>query len=203
VTGVLLLITGASGVGKSTVRALVAPRLPLGVDAVELSDLAPRGVAPTQRWRQQGAEAAVRRAVELQASGRHLLLAGDPVPAIEIVAAPSSSRLDGLAVCLLDAIASAQAERLAGRGDDPALLVHHQAFAEWMRRQADDPLHMAHVVSDQSWGEMRWERLEAVTDRWQMHTIDTSAPSREAVAAEVLTWCRHALAGEAPVMRVD
>jgi hypothetical protein len=81
--------------------------------------------------------------------------------------------------------------------------VHHQAFAEWMRRQADDPLHMAHVVSDQSWGEMRWERLEAVTDRWQMHTIDTSALSREAVAAEVLTWCRHALAGEAPVMRVD
>jgi hypothetical protein len=102
------------------------------------------------------------------------------------VAAPSAPQLDAVAVCLLDASAEAQAERLAARGDDPALLVHHQAFAEWMRHQAIDPLHMLHVVSDQGWDEMRWERLERLAGDWRMHTIDTSLLSRVEVADLVL-----------------
>jgi predicted ABC-type ATPase len=109
---VLLLITGASGVGKSTVRALVAPELGSEVECVELMDLTERPVAVTRVWRQQTTEAAVRRAVELQACGRHLLLAGDPVPAVEVVAAPSAPALDAIGVCLLDAAAEAQTERL-------------------------------------------------------------------------------------------
>lgn len=48
-------------------------------------------------------------AVELQTRGRHLLLAGDPVQAAEVVAAPSSPQLDAVAVCLLDAGPEAQA----------------------------------------------------------------------------------------------
>lgn len=198
----LLLITGASGVGKSTVRALIAAELLPHVESVELKDLAPLPIASTLDRRQRAAEIAVRRAVELQASGRHLLLAGDPVPAIEVIAAPSAPQLDAVAVCFLDASAEAQAARLAGRGDDPTLLVHHQAFAEWMRRQASDPLHMPHVVSDQGWEEMRWERLEHVADRWRMHTIDTSHLSNEEVADDVLEWCRRALAGDAPALQV-
>jgi hypothetical protein len=145
---VLLLITGASGAGKSSARAAVAPELSPCVECVELRDLSPVSIATgmTQMWRQQTAEVAVHRALELQASGRHLLLAGDPVPALEIVAAPSAPQLDAIAVCLLDVDAEEQAARLAARGDPPALLPHHQAFAEWMRRQASDPLHMPHVV---------------------------------------------------------
>ena len=132
-----------------------------------------------------------------------MLLAGDPVPAIEVIAAPSAPQLDAVAVCLLDASAEAQAERLAGRGDDPALLVHHQAFAEWMRQQASDPLHMLHVVSDRGWEEMRWERLERLGHDWRMHTIDTSRLSRREVTDLVLEWCRHAVAGDAPALRVS
>ena len=159
---VLLLITGASGVGKSTVRALVASELSPAVECVELLDLGQRPPAVTLVWRQQRAEMAVRRAVELQESGRHLLLAGDPVPAVEVVAAPSAPALEAIAVCLLDAAAEAQAERLAARGDPEELLPHHQAFAEWMRKQASDPLHMTHVVSDAGWEEMRWQRLSSL-----------------------------------------
>ena len=50
--------------------------------------------------------------------------------AAEVVAAPSASALEGLAVCLLDVSPEVQAARLTARGDDPSLLVHHQAFAD-------------------------------------------------------------------------
>lgn len=202
VADVLLLVTGASGVGKSTVRALVAPELAPAVECVELLMLTPMPRAMTKVWRQQTAELAVRRAVELQESGRHLLLAGDPVPAIELVAAPSAPELDAIAVCLLDASPTAQAERLTERGDPAELLVHHQAFADWMRQQARDPLHMTHVVADDSWEEMRWDRLEQLAPVWRMHTIDTTEMSRQAVAADLVDWCRRALAGDAPALRV-
>jgi len=91
----LLLITGASGVGKSTVRTLVQPDLAGTVECVELLQLTTPPTAMTQVWRQQTAELAVSQAIQLQASGRHQLLCGDPVPAIEVAAAPSAPGLDG------------------------------------------------------------------------------------------------------------
>jgi broad-specificity NMP kinase len=203
VAGVLLLVTGASGVGKSTVRAVISPELSPAVECVELLDLTSRPATMTRLWRQQTAELVVRRAVDLQAVGRHLLLAGDPVPAAEVIAVPSAPALEAIAVCLLDATAEAQAERLAARGDPPELFPHHQAFAEWMRRQAIDPLHMTHVVSDESWEEMRWERLEQVAHGWRVHTIDTTHMTVRAVAGAVLDWCWRALGGDAPAIRVD
>jgi hypothetical protein len=199
----LLLVTGASGVGKSTARAMVQPDLSPHVECVELLDLTPRPNIVSRAWRQQTVETAVRRAIELQASGRHLLMCGDPVPAVEVVAAPSATELDAIAVCLLDVAADAQSERLAARGDDPALLPHHQAFAEWMRRQATDPLHMPHVVSDGGWEPMRWERLQSLADDWKMHVIDTTQMTKQDVAGALLDWCRRALASDAPALRVS
>ena len=199
----LLWITGASGVGKSTARAIVATELLPAVESVELLDLTPRPEVMTRVWRQQTAELAVRRAVDLRSRGRHLLLAGDPVPTAEVLATPSAARLDAIAVCLLDASAEVHAQRLAARGDDAALLPHHEAFAEWMRRQASDPLHMPHVVSDAGWEEMRWERLYRLSAQWRVHTIDTTHLSQREVADGVLDWCRRALSGDAPAMRVN
>jgi hypothetical protein len=138
---VLLLVTGASGVGKSTVRTIVEPELSPAVECVELAHLAPRAAARTRVWRQHAAETAVRRAIELQTEGRHLLLCGDPVPAAEVVAAPSSTQLDSIAVCLLDASSEAQAERLAAlesacaRRRCPAAASHrHLSDGLWSRR---------------------------------------------------------------------
>lgn len=129
------------------------------------------------------------------------MLAGDPVAAAEIVAAPSLPALNAIAICLLDADAGSQAARLAARGDAPALLPHHQAFAECMRRQASDPLHMVHVVSDGGWSEMRWERLRQVADRWGTHVIDTSQMTKAEVAAHALQWCHEAIGGIAPSLQ--
>jgi hypothetical protein len=198
----LLLVTGASGVGKSTVRSLVEAQLAPAVECVELAHVLPLRAAPTRVWRQQAAEATVRHAVELQAVGRHVLLSGDPVPAAEIVAAPSASGLDGVAVCLLDASPEAQTARLTARGDDPGVLHHHHAFAEWMRRAATDPLHMPEVITTNGWDQMRWDRLQRVADTWHVTTIDTSDCSPSQVTDEVSVWCRSAIAGEVPLIRI-
>jgi broad-specificity NMP kinase len=201
---VFLLLTGASGAGKSTVRRLIAAELAPDTECVELGHVVSFPPVPTIAWRQQAAEAVVQRALALQAEGRHLLLAGDPVAAGEVVAAPSAHDLDAVAACLLDVNPDVQASRLAQRGDDPRLLADHIAFAEWMRAHARDPSHMPHVLSTGGWDAMRWERLTnlAATDGgWAVHVIDTSERSSEQVAQEVLAWCRAAVSGQLPVMR--
>jgi hypothetical protein len=203
---VLLLITGASGVGKTSARVAIEDELGAAVECVELHHVLPpsSAVQMNREWRQRAAEVAVARAIELQAEGRHLLLAGDPVPAIEIVAAPSSPGLDAVAVCLLHADPKAQAARLTERGDHPglALLADHQAFADWMRCQATDPLHMPHVASTNGWDAMRWDRLPRVVEGWGMEIIDTSRLNKSEVATLVLGWCREALQGTVPMFHV-
>ncbi len=198
----LLLVTGASGAGKSTTRRAIARDLSSEVDCVELGDVVSVPRYPTIAWRQEATEAVARRALELQGAGRHILLSGDPVAAGEIMAAPSATQLDGIAACLLDLDPEAQAARLTERGDDPSLLVHHQAFADWMRAHARDPQHMLNVLTTDGWDAMRWDRLDIAPGdgRWDMHVLDTSDLSREQVAGEVLRWCRDALARRAPVM---
>ena len=81
---------------------------------------------------------------------------------------------------------------LARRGDDPALLPRHRAFAAWMREQAHDPLHRLDVLTSGGWDEMRWDRLATVA--WRMRVIDTTAMTREAVADAVVAWCQDVLA---------
>ncbi|AXH37459.1 hypothetical protein DVJ78_17920 (plasmid) [Humibacter sp. BT305] len=198
----LLLVTGASGVGKSTVRTLVEEELAPLVESVELAHVLPLRAAPTRVWRQQAAEEAVRRAVELQSTGRHLLLSGDPVPAAEIVATPSAPLLEGIAVCLLDASPDVQTARLTARGDDPRVLHHHHAFADWMRKAAADPLHMPEVIAVNGWDQMRRERLGRLGEVWHTTTIDTSELTRTQVAEAVTAWSRDAIAGTVPTIRV-
>ena len=200
----LLLVTGSSGAGKSTARRLITRELAPETECIELGHVVTMPAWPTIAWRQQAAEVVVQRALALQAEGRHLLLAGDPVAAGEVVAAPSADQLDAIAVCLLDVDADTQAARLTHRGDDPRLIHDHCAFAEWMRGHARDPRHMPHVLTTNGWEEMRWERLESLdpNDGWAVHVVDTSELSSDQVAQQVLSWCRSALAGQAPVMHV-
>jgi energy-coupling factor transporter ATP-binding protein EcfA2 len=198
-----LLVTGASGAGKSTVRQLVAPALAPTIECVELHDIVSVPARPDIASRQQATEDVVLRALELQADRRHLLLSGDPVAAGEVLAAPSAVVLSAVAVCLLDVSPDAQAARLARRGDDPALLPHHQAFAAWMRGHARDPRHMPHVLSTTGWPAMRWEQwtgIDPASGSWGIEVLDTSRRSPEQVAAAVVMWSRRALNGQAPLL---
>ena len=114
-------------------------------------------------------------AVQLQREGRYFLLCGDPIAAVEVVASPSAVHLETFPACLLDATAAVQAARLAQRGDDPTLLHHHQAFADWMRAQATDPRHVLEVVTTNGWDQMCWDRIPPlVAANWHVKVIDTS-----------------------------
>ena len=189
-----LLITGASGAGKSTVRLDVAPQF---TDVLEPAELAELGGEPqwTLEWRHQAVERAVCRALAAQAAGRHFLLCGDPVPPGEVIAAPSADRLNGLAVCLLDVRPEVQSVRLRARGDDPSLLPRHHAFAEWMRHHVKDPTHRPDVIIGQGWSEMCWHRWLAPDGiRWTADVIDTSDLTPAQVAIRASAWIRKVLA---------
>lgn len=190
-----LLVTGASGVGKSTVRRRVAPRLRGKVIAVELAtlDLTP---AWSLRWRQQAVELAVQRALQAQQANQHFLLCGDPVPPGELYAAPSADQLAGIAVCLLDAAPHAQHARLLARGDDPELLPHHLAFADWMRQHAVDHRHQPEILLHDGWEQMRWERWmrdDLDGPPWEATIIDTTDLAPQEVSAQVTAWIRRVL----------
>jgi hypothetical protein len=200
-----LLLTGASGAGKSTVRELVADELAEEVECVELGHVVRIPRVPTIAWRQRATEAVVQRALAGQAVGRHLMLAGDPVAPGEVLAAPSADRLDAIAGCLLDVNAEVQAARLARRGDDPRLLGDHQAFASWMRAHAQDPHHMPEVLTGNGWDAMRWDRLARLDPRnggWAIDVVDTSELASEEVADQIVTCCRRALRGQPPLIGI-
>ena len=194
----LFLLTGASGAGKSSARHAIEADLAPTVECVELRHLGPVPAVPDVAWRQRMAECAVARAARLEADGRDLLLAGDPVAPGEVLAAPSAPGVD-IAVCLLDVDEVTQQRRLRGRGDPEELLWRHAAFAEWMRRHAEDPAHMPEVLANDGWPEMDWSRLTRLS--WDVTVIDGSTLTVTEVGDRVQLWIGAVRAGSAPVFR--
>lgn len=184
------LVTGASGVGKSTVRKLIEAEVGERVAVCELASL---GITPewSLRWRHQVVERVVQLALKHQQSGKHFLLCGDPVPPGELYAAPSAGHLAGIQVCLLDASPERQTERLTQRGDPAHLIPAHVAFAEWMRRHVLDHRHRPEVIINQSWNQMRWHvwnSSEIMDVPWRCQIIDTSDLKPSDVARQVASW---------------
>lgn len=203
----LLLVSGASGVGKSTARVYASRQLGPEFEHAELAHFGPIPAAPTVAWRQETVEVAARRAVELAREGRHLLLAGDPVPAGEALAVPSSADLD-VAVCLLDADEASQNARLDARDDPPEIRHLNLSFAAWLRAHATDPGYVPEAITTDAWPQMQWDRFlgtaavaAGIVDRWTMTVIDTSTQTPAQVGAAVGNWCVDAVAGHAPVFR--
>lgn len=194
-----LLVTGASGSGKSTARRLAEPHLPPTVVCAELFEIVEIPQYPDHSWRQQSTEHAVQYALELQRSGKHLLLSGDPVAIGEVLAAPSATRLEGISACLLDIAPDEQATRLEARGDDLELLPNHHGFAEWMRNHVRDPQHRQFVIVDGGWDEMHWQRWinwPTGDPRWTFAEIDTTNLAPPVVAEGLVQWVQSVLSGE-------
>jgi hypothetical protein len=116
----------------------------------------------------------------------------------EVLAAPSATFVD-IAVCLLDVSEATQRERLRRRGEPEELLPNHAAFAAWLRRHAEGPALMPHVLTTSGWDGMRWSRLATLS--WQINVIDGSAMTVAEAGHAALQWVRTALSGPAPVFR--
>jgi hypothetical protein len=191
-----VLVTGASGVGKTSVRKLIEAEIAGQIAVCELGDL---GITPewSLRWRHQAVEQVVQLALKHRASGKHFLLCGDPVPPSELYAAPSAGDLAGIRVCLLDASPEQQTERLR-QGDPADLIPHHIAFAEWMRHPALDHRHRPKVIINQGWEQMRWHAWnsdEITVVPLNSHVIDTSDLKLLEVARQVVSWVKFHIRG--------
>jgi hypothetical protein len=201
---VLLLVTGASGSGKSATLAAMASRLPAGrVTCAEFDSVGvPAGA--DQAWRHGTVEHWVRSAAGEQLQGRHLILFGQ-VPVGELLAAPSAGRLEAIAACLLHCSPVIRRERLAARGMREDELADHLAFGQWFRGHMSDPAYQPEVIKVATGVPMRWDRWSDWTagdPRWSFEVIDTGALTPGQTADRVAAWAGAVLAGHLPSIRL-
>lgn len=191
----LFLLFGSSGAGKTAaLEALDRRELP----GLALHDFDEIGVPHRANvaWRRRGNEYWIRRALEYQANGADLLLAGQ-TPFGELLATPSATRLAPISACLLDCDDETRLARLRPRGRawiarGGGQLEDYVNWAEWMRRHAADPTWRTDVIRQPKTGtEMRWERWSDWTagdPRWRVRVLDTTALSVHDVAEELVAW---------------
>jgi hypothetical protein len=190
---VLFLLSGSSGSGKSTLaHALVGRVADLAVH--ELSELAD---APWQRgdrsWRRDLIEPWLERVATYEAEGKDVLLT--EVVLGEVLAAPSATRVNGIAACLVDCDDDERMRRLRPRYDgrvaDPHQLWDFLAWALWLRRHSIDPQTFTGPVrddADTTWAWERWERWQAGDPRWTTFVLDTTSETVDASANRLGAW---------------
>ena len=191
---VLFLLFGSSSAGKTCVLGELRER---GLE-LAIHDFDEIGVPPgaDTAWRQRANEEWVRRALDYQADGVDLLLAGS-TPFGELLATPSASRLEAISACLIDCDDDTRVARLQKRGAEwfersAGDLQDYLNWAEWMRRHAADPAWRPEVIRrGDAEGEMRWERWSdwrAGDPRWRVRVVDTSRLAVSGVADELEAW---------------
>jgi hypothetical protein len=188
----LLSVAGSNCSGKST-----AARACAGLDRLAVHDFDEIGVPPgaDKRWRQRCLEAWLRRVLDYQERGVDTLLTSQS-PLGEVLAAPSATRLDGVAACLLDVADEERLSRLRRRDPGRWSPQAEQAFvgwARWHRAHAADPGHLPEVLIDDGWPDMAWHRWsgwERGDPRWTVTVIDTTARTPDETAAALTAWVR-------------
>lgn len=190
----LFLLFGSSGAGKTFALTALRGR----VAGVAIHDFDEIGVPPDAdtAWRHRANEVWISRALDYQADGLDLLLAGQ-TPFGELLAVPSAPRLEAIAACLLDCDDETRLTRLRPRGPRwlarvPGDLQDYFSWADWMRHHAIDPTWRADVIKHPSTDdEMRWARWSTWQPgdaRWHVRVIDTSVLPVEQVADQLAEW---------------
>lgn len=188
----LLVLTGSSGAGKTTLSFAIADLLP-GSTVHEFDEVGVPDPPIPPHWRNEMTEHWIRRALEYQEAGTDLVLSGNS-PLGEILAAPSAPLLDGIAVCLIDVADRERRQRLAARDGgrwDEAELDAFCGWAAWHREHARDPRYRPDVIAGNSWPEMVWERWadwESDDPRWATPVFDTTGRSTAECAEAVGRW---------------
>lgn len=188
------LLFGSSCSGKTLALEALRGR----VERLAIHDFDEIGVPPGAdlAWRHRANEDWVRRALEHEAAGVDLLLAGQ-TPLGELLAAPSAPRLEVISACLLDCDDATRMARLTARGtawlaQTGGTLRDYLNWAGWMRGHVEDPAARVEVIRcEASWEEMRWSRWtgwRAGDPRWHVRVLDTSARPVEEVAEALVEW---------------
>jgi hypothetical protein len=143
-----------------------------------------------RRWRQQRTERWLQQAVANQAEALETGICGGAILG-EIVACPSASEIDRLAICLLDCDDVVRIDRLRSRGTHGAT-IETLCWAAWQRVHIVDPQWRQDVITDDANEEMRWERwtdLQRGDSRWPpAFRLDTTSLDIEGVAREISRW---------------
>jgi hypothetical protein len=190
----MFLVTGSSAAGKTYALNELRERQP----ELAIHDFDEIGVPPNAdtAWRQRADEAWIQRALDYQAAGTDLLLAGQ-TPFGEFLAAPSVTQLEAVSACLIDCDDATRIERLRKRGPEwlastAGDLQDYLNWADWMRHHATDPAWRQDVIRHGNGeSEMRWDRWvdwQAGDPRWRVRVIDTSHAPVEQVADELASW---------------
>lgn len=190
----LLFLTGSSGSGKTTCLPLLQARFPDMVWYDFERDGIPLGGGTA--WRQQKTEYWLQQAVQDQAQGHDVGICGGCIMG-EILACPSASRLEGIAVGLLECSdVVVRANRLRAR---PAggLTQEILNWAAWQRMHADDPQWRQDVIRSGGADGMRWERWtdwQRGDPRWDVWVLETMHLTVEGTMDHLTRWvegCRR------------
>ena len=180
---VLLYLTGSSCSGKTTLALNVATRL-TRIAVHDVDEPGAPHAAPTEYW--------VCRALYYQERGIDMLLVGQ-APLGEVLAAPSATSLDGIAMCLIDVADEVRRDRLAqrdpGKWDLPAI-DDFVEWARWHRGHARNPRYRPEVLLDGALGAAweRWTGWRADDPRWSTQVLDTTGQAVEYSAGHVEAW---------------
>lgn len=187
----LIVVSGASGAGKSA----ILPHLRARLSGMSWHEFDSVGVPPDAdtAWRQRTLEHWVRHALAREREGIALGLCGQ-VAYGEVLACPVTARLTGVAVCHLDCADVTRIDRLreCGRAVDQDTL----SWAAWLRVHGVDPTWRPDVITaggltDYAWE--RWRDWERGDPRWQIHQVDTTDRSVAQVADHVAAWIERQL----------
>jgi hypothetical protein len=203
----LLVVSGSSGSGKTTLTRAVSSRIP-GLAVHELGEIADEPWRGQRGWRRDLTERWIERAAAYDAEGRDMLLTEAVLG--EVLAAPSATRVRGIAACLLDCDDFERVrrirERAGGEEPDPHQLWDFVAWGVWLRFHGVDPQVFAGPIrgdDDGTWHWHRWERWQAGDPRWSVFRLDTTGEAVEQSAQRLADWVersRMALArGELPL----
>ena len=186
----LFVLTGSSCSGKST-----AARHCGRIERLAVHDFDEVGVPSTAdvAWRQAALEEWLGRVLAEQARGVDVLLTCQS-PLGEVLAVPSATELDGIAVALLEVDDRTRWIRLERRDPGKWDVEAKRAFigwARWHRAHAEDPQAAPEVIVDGSNPGMAWERWASWTredPRWQTELIDTTDVHVTRTAGDVRNW---------------
>jgi hypothetical protein len=193
-----LFLVGASGSGKSTVRAALEHRDDLVVRDL---DQAARSDQPVDtRWRAEATEGWIREALDHQHDGVDFVLTGGVFG--ELLACPSAAKLDGIAGCLLDCEEAERVRRLRARHPERRYTTEelwpHVIWSSWLRLHRLDPQWVPAAIREPElhggrpttawleWG--RWSSWRAGDPRWSFERFSTSDEDLNATCSRLLEW---------------